>query len=162
MKRNEQEIIDEYFGNDDISSYTNPPRKKSSLTTIGIVSLVVLIHVIGIGCVIGLPLKEKFAGKDQPTVSSNSTKSNDADLLHEPTPQPTPEPTPKPQKPVVQKPVVPITTSSNGRTKTYTIQKGDTVISIAKKYKLNVDRLLKINDIKDPTKLRVGQTLKFM
>jgi LysM repeat protein len=178
MKRNEQEIIDEYFGNDDISSHTNPSPKKFSSASIGIICLVVFIHIVGVGCVIGLTPTEKFAGKEQPTVSSNSTKSNDADLLREPIPESTPEPieqiakvtpepqkplTPEPQKPVVHKPVTPVTTTtSNGLTKTYTIQKGDTVISIAKKYKLNTDRLMKINDIKDPTKLRVGQTLKFM
>jgi nucleoid-associated protein YgaU len=44
----------------------------------------------------------------------------------------------------------------------HTIQKGDTLYSIAKKYKVNVKRLAELNNIKDPNKIIVGQTLKFI
>ena len=53
-------------------------------------------------------------------------------------------------------------TSNNKFTTQYIVKKGDTITSIAKKYKLNVDRLIKLNNIKDPKKLQVGQVLKFM
>ena len=46
--------------------------------------------------------------------------------------------------------------------KDYTVKQGDTVNSIAKKYRLVTDRLMKLNNIKDPNKIKVGQTLKFM
>lgn len=46
-------------------------------------------------------------------------------------------------------------------TKNYTIKQGDTIYSIARKYKLNVNRLIKINNIKDPNKIEIGQTLLF-
>jgi LysM repeat protein len=63
---------------------------------------------------------------------------------------------PKPAIPTTQKP------NSVKYTTQYIVKQGDTLISISKKYKLNVNRLLKINNIKDPTKLKVGQVLKFM
>lgn len=47
-------------------------------------------------------------------------------------------------------------------TEMYTIKQGDTIYSISKKYKLNVDKLLKLNNIKDPNKIVVGQQLKFL
>jgi LysM repeat protein len=50
----------------------------------------------------------------------------------------------------------------NSLIKEYTIKKGDTIYSISKKYKLNTDKLLKINNIKDINKISIGQKLKFM
>ena len=43
--------------------------------------------------------------------------------------------------------------------KTYTVQKGDTLSKIAKKYKTTVDELVKKNGIKDKNKIYVGQVL---
>lgn len=43
--------------------------------------------------------------------------------------------------------------------KTYTVAKGDNPYSIAKKLKVGYNDLLKANDIKDPTKLQIGQVL---
>jgi LysM repeat protein len=93
------------------------------------------------------------------------------------TPSPTPETKPKLKQEDWPKSSQPLVTTkppikadnqqvqkqTNGKYTThYTVKQGDTVSSIARKYKLNTNRLLKINDIKDPTKLRIGQTLKFM
>jgi LysM repeat protein len=54
----------------------------------------------------------------------------------------------------------------NKQTKTltsqYVVKKGDTIYSIAKKYKLNLEQLIQINQIKDPNKITVGQNLKFL
>jgi len=47
-------------------------------------------------------------------------------------------------------------------TKEYTVKYGDTFYSIVKKYKLDPVKLQKINDIKDPNRLFVGQRLKFV
>lgn len=47
-------------------------------------------------------------------------------------------------------------------TKEYVVKQGDSVYSISKKYKLSVDRLIKLNNIKDVNKIQIGQTLKFM
>lgn len=43
---------------------------------------------------------------------------------------------------------------------TYTVQKGDSLARIAKKYGVKVDDLQKINDIKDPRKIQIGQVIK--
>ena len=42
------------------------------------------------------------------------------------------------------------------------VKKGDTLYSIAKKYKLSCKRLIEINKIKDPNKIVIGQSLKFV
>jgi LysM repeat protein len=41
----------------------------------------------------------------------------------------------------------------------YTVKKGDTLSSIAKKYKTTVAKLVKANGIKEPNKIYVGQVL---
>jgi LysM repeat protein len=50
----------------------------------------------------------------------------------------------------------------NNFTQEYTVKPGDTLFSIAKKYKLSYDRLLKINNIQNPNKIQPGQKLKFL
>jgi len=47
----------------------------------------------------------------------------------------------------------------NASDKTYTVAKGDNPYSIAKKLKVSYNELIKTNDIKDPTKLQIGQKL---
>lgn len=43
---------------------------------------------------------------------------------------------------------------------TYDVKKGDTATSIAKRFGVTVDSLLKLNKVSDPKKLQLGQTLK--
>ncbi|KDE48183.1 hypothetical protein DI43_05840 [Geobacillus sp. CAMR12739] len=43
---------------------------------------------------------------------------------------------------------------------TYTVQKGDTLSKIAKKYNTTVDALQKLNNIQNPNLMRVGQKLR--
>ena len=43
--------------------------------------------------------------------------------------------------------------------KSYTVAKGDNPYAIAKKLKVKYNDLIKANDIKDPTKLQIGQKL---
>jgi len=47
-------------------------------------------------------------------------------------------------------------------TEKYVVKQGDTFDKILKKYKLNSEKLKKINNIKDPNKIVVGQTLRFL
>lgn len=42
----------------------------------------------------------------------------------------------------------------------YTVQKGDTIQKIAKKYNVSEEEILKANNIQDPKKLREGQKIK--
>ena len=63
-------------------------------------------------------------------------------------------PATKPTTPT--KPAIPATTST--KTKTYEVKKGDTMSAIAKKYKMTVDELKKLNKLKS-TELQLGQKL---
>jgi LysM repeat protein len=54
----------------------------------------------------------------------------------------------------------PATATSNGASRTYVVVKGDTPISIARKFGTTSTELLKLNKIDDPKKLQPGQTLK--
>ena len=44
--------------------------------------------------------------------------------------------------------------------KTYTVQKGDNPVAIAKRMGVGYDEMLKLNGIEDPKKLQIGQVLK--
>jgi LysM repeat protein len=43
---------------------------------------------------------------------------------------------------------------------TYTVKEGDTLLAIAERLDVDYQELLKLNEIKDPAKLSIGQTLK--
>lgn len=107
--------------------------------------------------------------------ASTETLTEDQKYLSQPIPEaplasstPTPVPVsnaPQTDVPIDRVPPKITTTKSPPQshfTKDYTIKTGDTIFSVARKYKLNYDRLIKINNIKDPNKIRVGQKLKFM
>jgi LysM repeat protein len=51
-------------------------------------------------------------------------------------------------------------TAVDGAHKTYTVQKGDNPVGIAKRMGVNYDELLKINGVDDPKRLKIGQVLK--
>jgi lysozyme len=44
--------------------------------------------------------------------------------------------------------------------KTYVVRKGDTLSGIAAKYHTSVSKLVKLNGIKDPNKIYVGQKIR--
>ena len=133
-------------------------------------SVVLGLHLAiagGIGCttLTARALDNKFTGDPDPNnliptkePQVASTSIDEPKLT--PTPQPTPQSTPKVEQAAKQ--TVPIQPQRQKYTTEYTIKKGDTINSIAKKYKLNTNRLLKINNIKDPNKIVVGQKLKFL
>jgi LysM repeat protein len=45
-------------------------------------------------------------------------------------------------------------------TRTYVVKKGDNPVAIARKHNVSYNALLELNNISDPRKLQVGQTLK--
>ncbi len=53
-----------------------------------------------------------------------------------------------------------VSATANSATRSYTVAKGDTPTSIAKKFGMNSDELMKLNKIDDPKKMKLGQTLK--
>lgn len=75
-----------------------------------------------------------------PASSAGSGASADASASAAPSGGPTARPTPRPT--------------------TYTVKTGNTLASIAKKFGTTAAILAKLNGIKDPSKLRVGQVLK--
>lgn len=44
--------------------------------------------------------------------------------------------------------------------KTYTVQTGDTLTSIAEQYGMTVDQLARLNNLEDSSNVNIGQTLK--
>lgn len=55
---------------------------------------------------------------------------------------------------------IPTPTTTTVKTSKYTVKKGDTLSGIAKKYKTTVDKLVKINNIKNANLINIGQVLK--
>jgi len=77
------------------------------------------------------------------------------------TPKPPAAATPPP-KPVAQ-PATPVKEESSAAPtdgNTYTVAKGDNPYSIAKKLHVSYNELIAINEIKDPTRVQIGQKLK--
>lgn len=62
------------------------------------------------------------------------------------------------RKAIPVKPAVENTPKADSK-KNYVVAKGDTPLSIAKKFKVPFDDLLALNKIDDPTKLKIGQKL---
>lgn len=58
------------------------------------------------------------------------------------------------------KPVAKETASARESGSVYTVAKGDNPVTIARKFHVSYDELLKINKITDPKKLKIGQKLK--
>lgn len=96
-----------------------------------------------------------------------------------PTPTPTPVPVPMDKMPEKQtwpmenakvelktwpntKKAIPVKQSNSRYTKEYVVKQGDTFYGIVRKYKLNADKLKKINNIKNENTIQVGQKLKLM
>jgi len=95
------------------------------------------------------------SSKPQETEKPVETSTPEKKETPEKAPETTQPSTPAPEtdKPAQQ-------TTSPGEVQTYKINSGDTPVIIAKKFGISVQSLLEYNDIKDPTKLRIGQELK--
>jgi LysM repeat protein len=94
--------------------------------------------------------KNDFPHPDAPMVKT-MPKTNETKIAES-----VPKPTPQQQAKNTE------TKTKSKYTQTYQVKQGDTINSIAKKYRLVTERLMKINNIKDPNKIYVGQTLKFL
>lgn len=112
-----------------------------------------------------------IVGVEEPKIATgNKTESEPVAVA---TPSPTPEkpvavakptPTPIPASMIKTKVVDKNAQNPNYPTKLkeYVVKKGDNFHNIAKKYKLNEKKLQALNNIKDTSKLSVGQKLKLM
>jgi LysM repeat protein len=141
----------------DQTEYENGTKRKPNSKLIW--ALVVSVHIGLIGAAVRIPtLLASEPTPIQTTKQTSQLKAEDQVFVA------TPEP------------VITNNTTSNATvashhqekpnksnlTQTYTVKHGDTVYSISRKYKLNVSKLIKLNDLKDPNKIVPGQTLKFL
>lgn len=82
-------------------------------------------------------------------LTSESTKPGDE----------SPKPAVKEERKAIPVKAVPETAPKIESKKTYVVAKGDTPVSIAKKFKITSAQLLSANDIEDATKLKIGRKL---
>jgi LysM repeat protein len=104
-------------------------------------------------------------GTPRPTATASATSTATAKPTAKPTA--TPRATAKPTSTPTAKPSAtakpsstPAATTSPTTPATYKVKRGDTLSGIATTYKTTVAALVKLNGIKDPATLRVGQVLK--
>ena len=128
-----------------------------------------------------LKIASKPASTKQEAVAAKAVESKPVPVSKVPEVVPSPKTTASKTSPAVKSPDVkptPVVKSAETQTpakpsaepakpdaktavtdKTYTVAKGDNPYSIAKKLKVSYNALIKANDIKDPTKLQIGQKL---
>jgi LysM repeat protein len=118
--------------------------------------IVLLLHIVAVGGIIAFnAIKSRQGSIDPPVHSARSQPSPVAGAAvaaiadrGRASTLPTHAPAPKAEK-----------KSTPKGTKFYTVAKGDTPVTIAKKFKVPYDDLLAANHIDDPRKLRIGQKL---
>ena len=102
-----------------------------------------------------------YVGVVEPTPTPEAIPSPTPEVVkHE---QPWPKATPELKTYPNTKKAIPVVKEKVSRyTKEYVIQNGDTFHSIVRKYKLNPERLKKLNNITNENKIQAGQKLKLM
>lgn len=131
---------------------TSTPVTKHKMFNLPIVVGIVLVHFAGAAALFGTsPKKEPEV---QQPIQATPTPS--------PTPTTTISPETSPKAAPPQPSPVPKNTGEGSLTATYTVKPGDTFYSIVKKFKLNSQTLIKLNNIQDPDKIQAGQVLKFV
>lgn len=134
-------------------------EKRPSISFKTAFAIVLVVHVVG--AVLLFSSSSKANAKEIGLVSSNSTQAEpkpDSD----PTPEPTPVATPTESQPSQPTAATNKVVSQKRLVEEYVVKPGDSFTSIVKKYKLNSQRLMKLNNISDPNKIQIGQKLKFM
>jgi len=131
---------------------TETPVTRHKMFNLPIVVGIVLVHFAGAAALFGTsPKKEPEVQQPIPAAPTPS-----------PTPITTTSPETSPKAAPPQPSPVPKNTGEGSLTASYTVKPGDTFYSIVKKFKLNSQTLIKLNNIQDPAKIRVGQVLKFV
>lgn len=122
--------------------------------------VVVAFHLIVVIGIMTASAKPKAMAQDDAKVLNEPIPDYVGVDYPTPTPEPTPIPTPTPKAITIY----PEKTNPNYPqiTKEYVVRQGDTFYSIVRRYKLDANKLIKLNNIKDPNKIQIGQKLKFM
>lgn len=143
-----------------------PVFPKISLNFPKIFCVVLGAHILLGVALFGTTLKDSLKEEDkkaliEPTQTPASEASPTSNVvIHEPVPKIVHKPAPACSPKVT--PITPLTPPKSKYTEKYVVKQGDTFHKIVQKFKLNAEKLQKINNIKDPNKITVGQTLKFM
>jgi LysM repeat protein len=132
--------------------------------------IVLVLHVVAVAGIIAFNTIKSRQGSRPAPVNANASSSQPAPVKSQ-APSVASTESVAPATPVV-KPVVkeerkaiPVKSSPESSTakseskKTYVVAKGDSPVSIARKFKISSDDLLSANKIDDPHKLKIGQKL---
>ena len=128
--------------------------------------IVLVLHVVAVAGIIAFNTIKSRQGAVPPVSTAKTTAqktaapnvvSSETSKAKEEAPKPAVKEERKaiPVKPVAES--TPKATESSK--KTYVVAKGDTPVSIAKKFKITSDQLLTTNNIEDARKLKIGQKL---
>src|SRR3954462_8990104 len=133
--------------------------------------IVLVLHVVAVAGIIAFNAIKGRQGVMPPPTTQKPASQVSSQKVAVP-PVTTTDPTSKPRdemapakavvkeerKAIAVKPAVENTPKPEGK-KTYVISKGDTPVSIAKKFKITSAQLLAANDIEDEHKLKIGKKL---
>lgn len=133
--------------------------------------IVLVLHVVAVAGIIAFNTIKSRQAAVPPVSAPKPVAQTSAPRAPAPTvaiPAPAPKPrdetvTTKPlvkeeRKAIPVKPAAENTPKADSK-KSYVVARGDTPLSIAKKFKVPFDNLLAVNKIDDPTKLKIGQKL---
>jgi LysM repeat protein len=130
--------------------------------------IVLVLHVVAVAGIIAFNTIKSRQGVVPPpamkTTAPTSTQKSSAPAAATTESTKSRDETAKPgakeeRKAIPVKPVVENTPNPEAAKKTYVVAKGDTPVSIAKKFKITSDQLLTANKIEDAHKLKIGQKL---
>jgi LysM repeat protein len=128
--------------------------------------IVLVLHVVAVAGIIAFNTIKSRQGTVPPVstakaTTQKTTASNVSTTETSKAKEESPKPAVKEERKAI--PVKPVAETAPKATetskKTYVVAKGDTPVSIAKKFKVTSDQLLTANNIEDAHKLKIGQKL---
>lgn len=123
-----------------------------------------LIHIVQKGESVGIIAKQ-YGVSEREVLEANGLQADSIIRIGQELIIPRPTPTPEPAATQPQQATLPASTPSAPSTalapgeQAYIVESGDTLSDIAKKFNTSVNLLMTRNNIKDPSLLRVGQTI---
>ena len=127
--------------------------------------IVLVLHVVAVAGIIAFNTIKSRQGVLPPVSTAKSTaqKTTTTNVPAAETTKAKEEsakaPVKEERKAIPVKPTVETAPKAETNKKTYVVAKGDTPVSIAKKFKITSDQLLAANNIEDAHKLKIGQKL---
>jgi LysM repeat protein len=130
--------------------------------------IVLVLHVVAVAGIIAFNTIKSRQGVIPPvpaakTAAPASTQKSSTVATNSESTKPRDEmakaPVKEERKAIAVKPIAESTPKAETTKKSYVVAKGDTPVSIAKKFKITSDQLLAVNNIEDAHKLKIGQKL---